>query len=338
MIRIAMLSFWHVHANDYASQAVKHPDTAIVAAWDEDRRRGEVEAARLNVRFYADLQELLAQPDVDAVIVTTPTTMHRDVMVAAARAGKHIFTEKVLAPTIKECREIVAAVEQSGVRLVISLPHLYTGYAQTIMDIIAGGVLGRVTLVRARVSHDGAISTALHPSGWLPAHFFNLDQCAGGALIDLGCHPMYLARLILGLPHSVIAQYGYVTERKVEDNAVVLLERGDGAIGVVEAGFVNRFSSFTVEVHGTEGSLLYGTPEGTLVVRSTALEGHGQAGWVHWEIPADRPSAFDQWVRHIQEGTAAAVNVSMALDLTRLMEAAAISARDRRAVGLDELT
>lgn len=337
MIRLAILSFWHVHANDYARQAAAHGDTEIVAAWDEDRQRGEAEAARWSARFYADLPELLAQSDIDAVVVTTPTTMHCGVMLAAARAGKHIFTEKVLAPTLRECREIVTAVQQSGVRLVVSLPRLYAGYTQAITGIIADGLLGRVTLVRARLSHDGALSTTQHPSGWLPAHFFNLDQCAGGALIDLGCHPMYLARLFLGLPHRVTAQYGYVTGRAVEDNAVVLLERGDGAIGVVEAGFVNRFSPFTVEVHGTEGSLLYGTPEETLLVRSTALAGQGRASWVRREIPADQPSAFDQWVRHIQESTTAEANVAMALDLTRLMEAATISARNRRAVGLDEL-
>lgn len=338
MIRIAMLSFWHVHAKDYARQATAHADTEIVAAWDDDRRRGETEAARWKARFYADLPELLAQPGIDAVIVDTPTTMHRDVLVAAAQAGKHIFTEKVLAPTLRECNEIVAAVERAGVALTVSLPRLYAGYTQAIKGIVEDGLLGRVTLVRTRLSHNGAISTTQHPSGWLPAHFFDLQQCAGGAMIDLGCHPMYLTRLFLGLPQMVSAQYGYVTAHDVEDNAVVLLGRADGAIGVVEAGFVNRFSPFAIEVHGSEGSLLYGTPEETLLVRSAVLEEQGRSGWVRWEIPADQPSAFDQWVRHIQQGTRGQENVVTAVDLTRLMEASNISARAGRMVRLDEVT
>ncbi len=337
MIRVAMLSFWHVHAKDYARQAAAHPDTEIVAAWDADTQRGETEAARWNARFYADLHDLLAQPEIDAVIVDTPTNAHHDVMVPAARAGKHIFTEKVLALTLKEANEIVAAVQESSVKLVVSLPRLYAGYTQVIEGILKDGLLGEITLVRARLSHDGALSTAQQPSGWLPAHFYDLEQCGGGALVDLGCHPMYLTRLFLGLPRTVTAQYGYLTGRAVEDNAVAVLDRGDGSIGVVEAGFVNRFSPFTVEVHGTTGSLLYGTPEETLLVRSTALEAQGRSGWVHWTLPADQPSAFDQWVRHIAEGTTADANIAMALDLTRLMEAAAISARERRAVALDEL-
>src|SRR5690348_5705393 len=93
MIRVAVLSFWHVHGKDYARDAENHPEVELVAIWDDVPERGQAEAEQRGVRFYSDLNELLAQPDIDGVIVTTPTNIHRDVMVAAARAGKHIFTE-----------------------------------------------------------------------------------------------------------------------------------------------------------------------------------------------------------------------------------------------------
>src|SRR4051794_1686190 len=99
MIRIAVLSFWHVHGRDYARETDDHPETELVAIWDESPARGQAEATQRGVRFYADLDELLAQPDIDGVVVTTPTSMHREVIVAAARAGKHIFSEKVIAAT-----------------------------------------------------------------------------------------------------------------------------------------------------------------------------------------------------------------------------------------------
>jgi predicted dehydrogenase len=332
MIRVAMLSFWHVHAKDYAKQATDHPDTQIVAVWDEVPTRGQEAAQTWGGQFFSDLDTLLAQSSVDAVIVDTPTDRHRDVMVAAARAGKHIFTEKVIAPTLREANDILAAVEHSGVKLAVSLPRLYAGYTQAIQDVLAAGRLGAPTLVRTRLSHNGGLPTPDNPNGWLPAHFYDLQQCAGGALIDLGCHPMYLARLFLGLPESVSARYGYVTGRAVEDNAVALLSYPHGALGVVEAGFVNRHSPFTIEVHGTEGSLLYGTPEAQLLVRS-ARDTH----WSAAEVPVDRPSAFHQWVAHIQNGTTATENIQIALDLTKLMEAANRSVAESRPVRLDEL-
>jgi predicted dehydrogenase len=337
MIRLAVLSYWHVHAKDYSKQAAEHPDTEIVAVWDDQPERGRAAVQRWGGQFEASLPTLLARDDIDGVIVVTPTNEHRDVMTAAARAGKHIFTEKVLASTVREANEILDAVAQAGVKLTVSLPRLNAGYTQAIQAILAEGQLGQLTEVRTRLSHSGALPTPDSPSGWLPEHFYNLEQCAGGALIDLGCHPMYLARLFLGLPESVSARYGYVTGRAVEDNAVAVLSYPNGALGIVEAGFVNRFSPFTIEVHGTEGSLLYGTPESVLQVRSARVPGAETQWLARADLPAERPSAFHQWVDHIQQGTTATENIQIALDLTRLMEAANLSASGGHPVRLDSL-
>jgi 1,5-anhydro-D-fructose reductase (1,5-anhydro-D-mannitol-forming) len=315
MLRLAMLSFWHVHAGGYARQAQQHPGTTLVAAWDEEPVRGRAEADKLGIPFHEDLTELLARSDVDGVIVDTPTNIHPEVIGAAARAGKHIFTEKVLALTVRECTEIISEVDKAGVTLILSLPRLYDGYTEAVSDVIASGALGDLTLVRTRLSHGGAVA------GWLPDHFYDPEQCGGGALIDLGCHPMYLARLFFGgLPESVSASYGHVTGRAVEDNAVAVLRYPGGGLGVVEAGFATNHSPFTIEVHGTQGSLLYGTPEPKVLVRSPAHD-EGK-NWVELPIPADQPSAFDRWVSHIEKGTKPTENVEIGLDLTRLMEAA----------------
>lgn len=331
MIKIAMLSFWHVHAPDYAKQVENHPDTKIVAVWDEDKKRGEKEAEKYKADFYESLDDLLAQADIDAVIVDTPTTMHREVIVKSAQAGKHIFTEKVIAATMKEANEIVAAVKQAGVKLTVSLPRINDSYTLAIQQILNDRLLGDITLVRTRLSHNGATA------GWLPEHFYRLQDTAGGALIDLGCHPMYLARLFLGrLPESVYAQYGYLTGKEVEDNAAAVLYCDNGAMAVVEAGFVNKFSPFSIEVHGTDGSLMYGTPEPKLLVRAVK-PGENEADWQEYELPAQHPSAFDQWVGHIQNGTTADDNIQLALDLTRLMEASNLSAEKKQSVRLDDL-
>ena len=330
-IRIGKISYWHVHAWDYTKQALEHPDTVMAAVWDELPSRGREAAEKLGVPFYESLDDMLGSDTIDAVIIDAPTNRHHEVIVAAARAGKHIFTEKVVAATLRETNGILAEVEKAGVKLTVSLPRLNDGYTLAIRDILERKLLGRVTLVRVRLSHDGAIAN------WLPEHFYSLEQCQGGALIDLGCHPMYLTRLFLGeAPIDVAAQFGYVTGRDVEDNAVAVLSTASGAVGVVEAGFVNAHSPFSIEIHGTEGTLLYGTPEAKLLLR-TKLGGLADAGWQEQPLPAKRESAFEQWVGHIQNGTTADENVALALELTRLMEAANVSARERRAVKLEEL-
>jgi 1,5-anhydro-D-fructose reductase (1,5-anhydro-D-mannitol-forming) len=329
VIRLGILGFWHVHAADYVREAQAHPGTEIVAAWDDEPERGRARASELGATFHPDLAELLRRPDVDAVVVTTATRAHRGVIVAAAQAGKHIFTEKVLALTPAECRDILAAVERAAVKLTVSLPRLADGYTLATRQVLADGRLGDITLDRVRLSHDGAVGRR-----WLPAQFFDPDEAGGGALIDLGCHPMYLTRLFLGaMPDSLTATYGHVTGRAVEDNAVAVLQSAGGAIGVVEAGFVNPHSPFTIEIHGTEGSLLYGTPEPRLLVRSRLLE--GDAGWIDLPLPDRAPGPFDQWIGHIEQGTTATENIALAVDLTTLMDAANRSARTGQMVKVD---
>ncbi|MEK3942903.1 oxidoreductase [Paenibacillus odorifer] len=321
-IRIGKLSYWHVHAWDYTKQAQEHEDTVLAAVWDENVERGNKAAESLNIPFFESLDDLLAQEDIDAVIVDAPTNMHRDVIMAAAKAGKHIFTEKVIAPTLKEVNAIIAEVNENKVKLTVSLPRLNDGYTLTIQEILSQELLGKITYVRVRLSHNGATES------WLPDHFFSLEQCGGGALIDLGCHPMYLAKLFLDQDVTgVSANFGYVTGKEVEDNAVVTLFTDSGAIGVVEAGFVNSHSPFTIEVHGTEGTLLYGTPENKLLLR-TNKSTDKEEGWKEVALQSNRESAFHQWVDHIQNNTLATHNVEMAVELTRLMEAANRSAKE----------
>lgn len=333
MIRMGKISYWHVHAWDYTKQAQEHPGTEIVAVWDEIAERGQAAAGKLGVSFYENLDEMLNRDDIDAVIVDAPTARHQEVMVAAARAGKHIFTEKVVAATLREANLILEEAAKNNVKLMVSLPRLNEGYTLAIRDILSQGLLGQITLVRARLSHNGATAN------WLPEHFYSLEECRGGALIDLGCHPMYLTRLFMNeMPKEVSAHFGYLTGKEVEDNAVSVLSASSGAIGIVEAGFVNNHSPFTLEVHGTEGTLLYGTPENQLLLRTSAAGGEFSGQWTAVAIPPARESAFEQWVQHIENNTAADENVSLAIDLTKLMEASNRSAREHRAVRIDELS
>ncbi|WP_243062524.1 Gfo/Idh/MocA family protein [Humibacter sp. RRB41] len=308
-LRVAVLSFWHVHAGDYATTATQHPDTDLVAVWDDDADRGREAAARFGVEFVPDLDDLLARDDIDAVTVTTSTKDHRDVMVKAARAGKHIFTEKLLAPTVAEAEEIIRACDDNGVKLVVSLPRLYHGYTQVVKDVLAGGRLGAVNYSRVRLSHDGAVAN------WLPEQFYDPEAAFGLALTDLGCHPVYLTQLILGAtPLTVSSTYTYVTGRPVDDNAVVTVTYPGGAIGVIEAGVVSP-DPFLIEVGGTSGWLSYSELDDVVTV---ALKGQEIE---RIPVPDDLPNAFSQWVDHIDNGTRADDNIARAVELTRLVVA-----------------
>ena len=285
--------------------------------------RGAAGAADLGVPFHADLAELLARPDVDGVIVTTRTTAHRDVIIAAAEAGKHVFTEKVLALTPTEAREIVDAVERRAVKLVVSLPRLSHGYTLAIRDILGVRSPGRGDRRSAvRLSHDGAVGRR-----WLPARFFEPD----GSRRRRAGRP----RMPPAVPDPAVPRrharvdLGRVRTRDRAARSTTTRSRSCAA-RAGRSGSPRRASStprspFTVEIHGTDGSLLYGTPEPRLLV-SAGSRGDDMR-WDELPIPASAPSPFEQWVGHVADGTDATENIALALDLTTLVDAASRSAR-----------
>ena len=321
MFRTAILSFWHVHAQDYAREAAAHPGTEITAVWDEDPERGSKEAGRRGIPFEEDLDELLAQGGLDGVVVTTPTTAHREVILKAAQAGKHIFTEKVLTPSLREAEEIVSEVERAGVTLVVSLPRLYAGYTEAIKEALSKGTIGEVTYLRARVSHDGALPTDESPRGWLPDRFFDPKESAGGVAIDFGAHPLYLVSHLLGMPEQLVSAYGRFTERPVEDNSVVVFRYPKGVLGSAEATFVGASMPFVLEAHGTDGSLLYDPDTGLRLRRAVAER------WEGVETPPDGRSPFERWVDLASHAKPYPENVQAALELNALAEAANLSAQ-----------
>lgn len=331
-LRVAILSFWHVHAKGYTKQLTDRTDCEVVAVWDENVGRGQEIAEQLKVPFFEHLDVLLSSPDVDAVVVNAPSSRHPDIMIAAAEAGKHIFTEKVLALRTADADQIIAAVNRHGVKLTVSLPRIgdqKTIYAKAVLD---QGLLGRITFVRARLAHDGALPREGVPNGWLPAHFFDKSECGGGALIDLGCHPMVMVYHFLGMPETLSAQFGYVTGREVEDNAVVTLQYPDGVMAVVEAGFASRHSPALVELYGTEGCLLIGNQ---MEIRSSLLPSEPHSGWIRPDrLPPSLPSPVDQWVDYVLYDQTPAITIEQGRALTQLMESAYVSAAERRIVRL----
>lgn len=330
MVRLALLSFWHVHAADYAAESAAHPEVELAAVWDEHPERGRLEAGARGVPFVPDLDAVLRDPSIDGVIVTTATTAHRDVVGRAAAAGKHVFMEKVIAPTLAESLAIVAQAERAGIVLSVALSRAVEPATEQALELIGNGAIGEPTAARARFAHDGALPTPDRPSGWLPERFFQPDESAGGALIDLGAHPLYLTRLFLGMPDRVTAVFGRVTGRGVDDNAAALFGYERGAVGVAETGFVSRGGGSRFEVSGTEGGLAYARD----TKRFTVTRGDRREAI---ELPHDAPTPFARWVEAVGAGRPMPANVKLALELSALAEAATLSAESGRTVALSEL-
>jgi predicted dehydrogenase len=254
-MKVAILGTWHVHAPQYTETAQKYGD--VVGVYEENAEWRSAFAKKFNIPEFSSVKELL-ESDCEGVIVCASTNRHTELILAAIDAGKHIFTEKVLALTEEECLKIKEAAEKKGVKFVISYPWKTMQTFMALKSAVDDGLVGKVNYVRFRNCHSGSINH------WLPAHFYNAEECGGGAMIDLGAHGMYLIHWILGEPMSYSSSFTHfcrdekdavLNPEALEDNAVTVMTFESGAIAVNETGFVSIGCPEVFEIGGDKGYL-----------------------------------------------------------------------------------
>ncbi len=324
MLKVAMISKWHVHAEGYAKFVQEQPDAQVTCVWDEDAARGAAWAEKLGVPFVADYDELLAREDVDAVLIDTPTNMHKEVMIKAAKAKKHIFTEKCMCLNVADCDEVIKAVEENGVKFAISFPQRCSGRNLFIKNAIESGALGDVTLLRVRNCHNGALA------GWLPDYWYDPETTGGGAMMDLGAHPMYLARWMLGKPTRIQSMFNDRTGHPVEDNSVCTIEFENKAIAISETSLVSPMTPGILEVYGTKGVIM--AVDNDIRIKTEESDKFVQGGWVVPKLPESLPHPIRQWIDGVLYGKEILFGLTEGRELTELMEKAYIAHNEKREV------
>lgn len=324
MIRFAMISKWHVHAAGYAKFVQQQPDASISCVWDEDAARGQAWADELGVDFVADYDALLARDDVDAILVCTPTNMHKEVMIKAANAGKHIFTEKVLALTTADADEIIAAIEKNGVKFSICYPHRCMPRNLVLKQLVDDGQLGDITVMRVRNVHDGALAK------WLPDYWYDPETTGGGAMMDLGAHGMYLAHWLLGEPVRIQSMFNNLTDVPVDDNAICTIEFANKGIAITETSLVSPMAPTTLEIYGTKGVAMYSDNE--VKFRNDFTSKYVEGGWVTPKLPEELPHPIRQFIDGVLYGKEIVFDTKEARMLTLLMEKAYIADKERKEI------
>ena len=289
-MKVAIFGVWHVHAFGYTKTAMELGE--VVGFYERNDTIAENYAKSFGIPRFNTPEELL-ESDAEGVIVCSASSDHAEDMIKIAKAGKQIFTEKVLALTDADCERVEQAVSESGVTFVISLFQKYLGSRMTVKEIADSGELGKLNYLRFRNCHSGSTKD------WLPKHFYNKEECGGGAMIDLGAHGMYLTEWIFGMPQKASSEFTVSCELKsvkeknvdgVEDNAVTVMSFDSGAIAVNETGFVSNYSPVTFEVYGEDG---YVRMVGNRVFKCTkATEG----AEIEVDVKADAPAPIVQFL------------------------------------------
>ncbi len=331
MLRIAMLSFAHVHSDGYARQVASHPEAEIACIWDDDEARGHAAAEKYGVPYFSDLEAVLSRKDVDAVVVDAPTVQHKDILLAAVAHRKHIFTEKALTVTTVEADEVVKAVRESGIRFMISLPSRTRPETLFLKKALDAGWIGRVTMMRARIAHMAALDRWFKGgSAW----FGDVKLAGGGALFDLGCHTVDVMRWFLGEPTSVVAKIqNFSGAYDIDDQTVAVVEFKSGALGILDTSWVHRAGPNPIEIYGTDGFVGYAGRGERIQLISTRLQPEGVQGTIVLDkLPEPLPTPMEQWISAILHDTPMTITVEDGRNLTQLLEGIYQSARTGREV------
>ncbi len=181
----------------HAATLAKNAKAELVALCDLNTERANKMAAELGAKIVTDdWKQVVANKDIDAVVVALPNYLHHPVVMAALKAGKHVCCEKPLAMTPAEADEMVATAKKAGKLLMVAVNNRYRDDIQVLKRMIDAGELGKIYFAKA-----GWMRRHGCPAGW----FGMKKQSGGGPLIDLGVHYLDLAWYLLGCPKPVSA-------------------------------------------------------------------------------------------------------------------------------------
>ena len=225
-----------------------------------------------------DWRALIERPDVDAVIVSTPPSLHAEMTIAALRAGKHVLCEKPLARTTEECRAMMAAAQESGRFLATGFNYRFYPSVLKARELLDGGAIGNVVQIR---SYTGYSATA-HNHPWL----HDAEVMGGGSLRDNGIHLLDLTCYFLG----DVAEMQGATSGLVwnfpgcEDNGCVVLRNRRGAMATAQATWNEwRGYRFQIEITGERGVIeLSCFP---MIVRAFSTPPQGKPQRRSWYFP-----------------------------------------------------
>jgi predicted dehydrogenase len=372
---VAVVGFgWmgRVHTQAYVRVPHHFPQLSVrpelIAVADDVPGRAEEAADRYGfATAVRDWREIAADPRVGAVSIAAPNFLHREIGVAMAEAGKHIWIEKPVGLTADDARAVADAVAKAGVQGTVGFNYRNAPAVAAARDLIASGDIGTVTHVRIRLFSD----YAAHPEGALTWRY-ERERGGSGVLGDLASHGVDLARFLLGEIESLAADTAvFIPERarpsgatagharatggepgtvENEDYVNCLLRFASGARGVLEACRVSvgEQNNYGFEVHGTKGAVLWDfrrmgelrVSRGTVYQDqpvSTLYVGPGHGEFAAFQPGAANAMGYDDlkvieayhFLRSVAEGTAYGPTLDDAVHSAAALDAMSRSAERR---------
>ncbi|MFN0122488.1 MAG: Gfo/Idh/MocA family protein [Blastocatellia bacterium] len=249
----AIVGLGRLSINQILPAFAKCEKSRVTAFVTGDRAKGEKLAARYgvnpkNIYNYQNFDTLRDNPDVDIVYVVLPNSMHAEYTIRAARAGKHVLTEKPMANTPKDCEDMIAACRQAGKKLMVAYRCRYEPYNQALIKMCREGELGTIRTVIADIGFNIG-----DPTQWR----LKSALAGGGSLMDVGIYMLQAARYTTGEEPIAINAMEYTDRgdprfREVEDMVTFQLRFPSGVLAQCSSSYGHAGQN-RIRVVGTKG-------------------------------------------------------------------------------------
>lgn len=268
-IKVAVIGCGSIAQHRHLPEYAMNDNIEIVAVCDVVDERAKKIASEYGVKAYTSYEELLENPDIDAVSVCTPNYLHAPISIAALEAGKHVLCEKPMATSKEEALNMIEAAKKNNKKLMIGHNQRFVPSHQKARQLIEEGVLGKIYSFRTAFGHGG-------PEGWsvdgADSWFFKKSEAFIGAMGDLGVHKTDLLRYLLGEEFVEVGAFVETSAKEnadVDDTAVCILRTESGIIGTLAASwsYVSKEDNSTI-IYGEKAILrLEDDPVNNLIIQ-----------------------------------------------------------------------
>ncbi|MFT4033656.1 MAG: Gfo/Idh/MocA family oxidoreductase [Siphonobacter sp.] len=232
-------------ARKFAEDLQYVPEAKLAAVGSRSMDRAIAFAEEFGVeKAYGSYEELVQDPNVGVIYIASPHSEHYEHTMLCLNAGKPVLCEKAFAFNTRQVKKMTAAAREKGLFLMEAIWTRFHPAIQQTLDIIQSGQIGKIVHIQADFGFKAEYDTT--------TRLFNRDL-AGGSLYDIGLYPLFISKLLLGIP-SEIRAVGTLTETGVDMNCTMALNYGDGATASLFSTFAAQTDT-TCTIYGTSGQL-----------------------------------------------------------------------------------
>ena len=345
MIRVGIAGCGKIAQVRHLPEYQDRPDVTIRGLFDLNQERAKALAEQYKARAYASYEELLADPEIDAVSICTANIAHAEMAIAALRAGKHVLCEKPMATTLEDCERMVKAAKESGKVLMIGQNQRLAAAHVKAKELLEAGAIGRLISFTTAFRHGGPETWTVDPGAntW----FFDKSRAVMGAMADLGIHKTDLIQFLTGQKVVQVQAHLATLDKKyadgspigVDDNAICIYTLEGGAVGTMTASWTDYCGEDNSTVlFGTEGVMrIYEDPAHSVVLnRRGGRTEYYDVDKIQTNDAQTKSGVIDLFVDHLQDPSKPFISAESVVTAMRAVFAALESSETGRSVRVNQ--